>query len=367
MQRTIRIKLTPDPRIIRTLEIFAKVYDYVNGVAVEKHTYNKTKLHHETYYKIREMYPEMPSALVQSARDVAAEATKRTRYRRVRPSKYSAARYNKRNYTIDLQRRRLTLSTVEGRLKYYFYLDTQSKKYADWTPKTATVSYDGHDIYFNLTLEKPNPTPLKPITILGLDRGVINTVATSNNIIYNSKHLRNVKMRYQFLRKALTSKGTHSAKRHLKRLSHREERFVRDVNHCISKEIVNSEYEAFAVEDLHIKTKRSKGKRFNTTIANWSFAQFEQFLTYKAEAIQKTVVKVNPAYTSQRCSCCGHTERSNRKRSNFKCKKCGFSLNSDLNAARNIAHLGKSLLSRVRSITQSSSVIGWQANQFIGW
>ena len=49
------------------------------------------------------------------------------------------------------------------------------------------------------------------------------------------------------------------------------------------------------------------------------------------------LMKVNPAYTSQKCSCCGYTNKGNRKnQSDFCCKKCGFKLNADLNASRNI-------------------------------
>ena len=50
------------------------------------------------------------------------------------------------------------------------------------------------------------------------------------------------------------------------------------------------------------------------------------------------VALVSAAHTSQRCSSCGHTAPNNRRsQSQFRCRKCGFSLNADLNAARNIA------------------------------
>jgi putative transposase len=46
--------------------------------------------------------------------------------------------------------------------------------------------------------------------------------------------------------------------------------------------------------------------------------------------------KVPPAYTSQRCSVCGHTERGNRNGEKFLCRKCGYACNADINAAKNI-------------------------------
>jgi transposase len=50
------------------------------------------------------------------------------------------------------------------------------------------------------------------------------------------------------------------------------------------------------------------------------------------------VEKINPAYTSQRCSACGHVDRESRKiQADFLCTACGFACNADVNAARNIA------------------------------
>ncbi|WP_281828826.1 transposase [Lactobacillus amylolyticus] len=49
--------------------------------------------------------------------------------------------------------------------------------------------------------------------------------------------------------------------------------------------------------------------------------------------------EVNPAYTSQTCQRCGYVDRKNRPtQSKFKCKKCGFELNADINASQNILH-----------------------------
>jgi transposase len=50
------------------------------------------------------------------------------------------------------------------------------------------------------------------------------------------------------------------------------------------------------------------------------------------------VEKINPAYTSQRCSACGHVDlKSRESQAVFRCTACRFTLNADMNAARNIA------------------------------
>lgn len=117
---------------------------------------------------------------------------------------------------------------------------------------------------------------------------------------------------------------------------------------------VRGSVKAFVLEDLTRIRKRTgeKGKgskKQRKSIGSWSFNQFELFLTYKAEAAGKTVLEVDPKHTGQKCSCCGHTEKANRYGSSFVCLKCGFSLNADLIASRNILHRSISALQRLNS------------------
>ena len=134
--------------------------------------------------------------------------------------------------------------------------------------------------------------------------------------------------------------NTKSAKRHLKRLSGKEKRFKADINHQISKKIINNlnPGDTLVLEDL----KGIRNKRFRKTIRvlinNWSFYQLEQFLTYKANAKGVYIAYVVAKYTSQTCSKCGFCAKNNRKtQACFACQACGFKLNADLNASRNIS------------------------------
>ena len=100
-----------------------------------------------------------------------------------------------------------------------------------------------------------------------------------------------------------------------------------------------------------IKLKiENKGRRFNKKLGDWSYAQLENFVAYKTEEQGKFTIRINPEYTSQECSCCGHMERTNRKGNIFKCKECGFELNANLNASRNIANVGKAEFGRLTVI-----------------
>jgi IS605 OrfB family transposase len=124
------------------------------------------------------------------------------------------------------------------------------------------------------------------------------------------------------------------------RVARKENRFHRNENHCISKKIVNSlpVGSTIILEDLkYIREKCKQKKDQRGEFNNWSFYQLEQFIKYKAKARGIRVVYVDPRYTSQKCSKCGHIDRSNRKnQTQFKCVHCGYTLNADLNASFNI-------------------------------
>jgi len=79
----------------------------------------------------------------------------------------------------------------------------------------------------------------------------------------------------------------------------------------------------------------------NKAILMQGWHRFQTLLTYKTQWHDGILLFVDPKYTSQQCSKCGHSEKENRKtQSNFSCKKCGYTENADLNAAKNILTVG---------------------------
>jgi IS605 OrfB family transposase len=147
---------------------------------------------------------------------------------------------------------------------------------------------------------------------------------------------------YASRRQALQKVGTKSAKRRLRQLRGRQRRFQKDTNHHISKRLVakaERTKRAIVLEDLKgIRTRaRVRGRGQRARHSNWAFGQLRAFIGYKAQRSGVTVSFVDPAYTSQRCSACGHTERRNRKsQAEFCCVVCQFASPADYNAAINI-------------------------------
>ena len=360
VERTIKLKLDmPDESketLRQTMVLSNQVFNEIAKYGFDNHTCSKVSVHHATYYPIREKYPELPCSIVQGIRDVACEALKGIELKKLPKSKqYSAIRYNKRVCNINLSKQSVTLASVKGRVKATFPIPEYYKQYLNWELRTSTLSYNKQQdiFYLHVTIHKQSPEPIGD-RVLGIDRGIVNIAVTSNNHFFNSKPVKNVRAKYAYLRAKLQNKGTKSAKKFLRKISKREQQFVTWVNHNISKEIVSMPFDIFAIEDLtSIRVQnRTRGIEFTRKLNNWAFFELEQFLKYKAEAIGKTVVMIDPRYTSQKCSVCGHIYKGNRKGHLFKCVKCGFQIHADLNAARNIAVLGISGNGRLPVVTQ---------------
>ena len=187
--------------------------------------------------------------------------------------------------------------------------------------------------------------------VVGIDRGIrFHAVCydeQGKTTFFSGSRARIKRNKFAKVRAELQSKGTKSAKRVLKRISGRENRWMTDVNHCLSKTLVRKygENTLFVLEDLTGVTfdkdnlKGSNESRYEKR--SWAFYQLEQFLTYKANLNHSAVLKVPAQYTSQRCPKCGYIDKRNRNHKShiFRCK-CGYCSNDDRVGAMNIQQLG---------------------------
>ena len=120
--------------------------------------------------------------------------------------------------------------------------------------------------------------------------------------------------------------------------------------HQEARKLVNH-FDMICIEDLSInEMKRGNFRSINRNIGDVAWGQFAQYLSYKAANAGKTLVKVNPAYTSQTCSKCGYRESKKLSDRVHHCSSCGFECPRDLNASLNILALG---LQRIGSIRRS--------------
>lgn len=111
-----------------------------------------------------------------------------------------------------------------------------------------------------------------------------------------------------------------------------------DFAHQTARKIVNR-FGVIAVEDLSIN-RMVHHRCLAKSIHDAAWAQFTQVLSDKAESAGRKMACVNPAYTSQTCSACGHRQRLELADRLFRCPCCGLSLDRDQNASLNIKALG---------------------------
>lgn len=359
LQKVIKLVLKPSKEqkqiLLDTIDQYKFAYNYVCKIGWEKQNWNKVDLHNLTYYTIRNK-TSLPAQLVISAREVASESLKSAIKRKKKglesscpESKNPTIRYDKRSYTIWFDKEEVSLATIKGRQKFKITIPDYFKQYLNWRITSAYLKYDKKlkKFFLNVSVEK-EMEDIQPTTnfVLGVDLGLRNIAVVSTpdgkiNKFFNGGHIRAVSEKYYALRKRLQSKGTPSAKRHLKKLSQKEKRFRTAINHKIAKEIVNLVPAGgiIVLEKLKGIRKRIKiNKQNRRWIHSWGFAQLQKFIEYKAQAKGVKVVYIDGRYSSQKCSKCGYISRKNRKdQAHFICEKCGYQLNADLNASRNIA------------------------------
>ena len=187
--------------------------------------------------------------------------------------------------------------------------------------------------------------------VVGIDRGLrfltVSYDEQGKTEFVSGKKITTKRHKFQEVRRQLQSKGTKSAKRRLKAISGRENRWMSDVNHQISKTLVQKygENTLFVLEDLtgvsFDDSNLSRTAKQNYDLRSWSFYQLEQFLTYNAHENRSEVMKVSARYTSQRCPKCGTIRKANRYHHKhlYSCQ-CGYKSNDDRIGAMNIQLLG---------------------------
>ncbi|OKY78819.1 MAG: IS605 OrfB-like transposable element containing RNAse H-like and Zn finger domain [Candidatus Methanohalarchaeum thermophilum] len=361
MRRTVKIKLGLDQNqqklLQETIEQFKqacqKVVDYGWNEDGLK-TYQKNKLHKATYDKIRED-TDLPANLVIRARDRASEAIKGCVEKLKNDEKASkpifksdSIAYDKRTLTVWLDEESCSIATIDDRIEVGFDLPNELNDYYDkylndgWEITQSTIekhSYeDGEPLYLHLGLEKEiqKNKSINP-TIMGIDLGIENLAVTSTGEFFSGTEFFSRRERYEELRGKLQAEGTRSAHLTLKSMSGRENRFACDTLHRISKKIVeealSKDVDVIVMEELkEIRQNISDNKKFQT----WAFRKLQKYIEYKAKEKDIEVKYVNPKYTSQRCSRCGTTLKQNRRNQHFECMDCGYRVDSDYNASKNI-------------------------------
>lgn len=345
----VRVDLTSDQKQLlqRSVNDYNRSWKIVSEWCATNKSVNRTRLHEALYRRLRNEFPELPSQFSTTVLRHASGTMKtwnknnpKKRWRKDMVRKQRTLPVDLR--TMSLRGNLLTISTRVGQPRIRTLITIPEwfqERYPQAKVNAATIHLDrkGGPV-INLVFRIGDPTPSTGTEIVGIDRGIYTLAVSSKGDSYSGSQVRAIQRKYQFNRKTLQQKGTRSAKRRLKAMSGREERFMRDVNHQISKRMANDqEVRTYVLEDLTgVRKAPSRKGKGRSWLNKWAFRQLGFCIEYKSLAAGKEVFYVDPRYTSQQCNRCGMIDKKNRDRSRFSCLRCGFQENADLNASRNI-------------------------------
>ena len=354
----IQISVNTDSKALldETMSVYSDACNYVSEYVFRTHDLKQFSLNKILYSTLREKFG-LKSQMAQSVfKTVIA------RYKTIleNQKEWIQPSFKKPQYDLvwnrdySLTQNCFSVNTLNGRVKLPYFAEGMSKYFDHAIYKFGTAKLvNKHGKYFlhipvTYDIEESNISDV--CNVVGIDRGINFVVAT-----YDSKHksafvsgktIKQKRAHYSKLRKELQMRQTPSARRRLLAIGQRENRWMHDVNHQVSKALVenNPKHTLFVLEDLsgvRNVTERVRTKDRYVSVS-WSFYDLEQKLIYKAKQNQSVVIKVDPRYTSQCCPVCGHIEKANRNKKIhlFTCKNCGYKSNDDRIGAMNLYRMG---------------------------
>ncbi|HEY4382916.1 MAG TPA: transposase [Ktedonobacteraceae bacterium] len=390
---TAKLKLMATPEQMQALRQTQLAYrDALNAVSQYAFAHGKTssvtKVHKGMYSTLRARFG-LPSQLACSVeRQVSAtykglwtKLLKNVEHRRAKmtekrfkgldqPPHYSSptVQYTyERDYTFQCDSR-VSIGTLGGRISisYQGYNKHIALIQQGATIGDAKLWYDRRKKTFyllvSLSMNVAEPTCEHFTEVVGVDVGIrylaVTSTSTGKASFHPGKRTRHKANHYARLRKRLQQKGTRGAKRRLRRIEQRERRLKMQANHIIAKQIITEHPHALIglenLTDIRERTKRKKRRRrkngkgsepvspkarkANRVYSQWSFAELQALISYKATLAGSLAIKVDADYTSKACPTCGHIADENRPKKGllFVCQQCDYCLHADLVGARNV-------------------------------
>lgn len=352
MQITVQVKLLPSNELTILIETTTKEYiSTVNNIVKSYVSEGKT-----VKYTSKNIIAELPSALknqaIQDAKSVFTKYIKAVKFNTKKtPDKQKEVKlpilkkpmsvWNNQNYSIE-----------ENFISFPVWINGKSTKIS---VKAVITDYQANLLTNKLgTLRITNKSGkyIAQIAVntdekqaiegqvMGIDLGLkIPAVAVTQNsktkFCGNGRLNKYTKRKNRAVRKKL---GKLKKQKAINKLDNKEQRWMRDQDHKISRNLVNFAKEnnvsIIRLEKLSgIRQTASTSRKNEKNLHSWSFYRLAQFIEYKAKLQGIKVEYVDPKYTSQICPVCG--EKNKAKDRKYKCA-CGFKTHRDRVGAINI-------------------------------
>lgn len=342
---TIKIKLLPSKEQEDILTDMAKEYiTTINGLVSEmveeKKTTKKTSKH---------ILSCLPSAVKnQAIKDAKSvfKKVKKSKYTKVPFLKKPVCVWNNQNYSFDFSHIFLPLM-INGKAKKVpiraLFVDKNSRHVDLLKYKLGTLRITKKSNKWMAQISVTIPTMEESgLKVMGVDLGLkVPAVAVTDDecirFFGNGRQNKYMKRKFRSKRKALGKKKKVNA---ILKLNDKEQRWMKDQDHKVSRAIVNfakeNKISVIRLEKLaNIRQTTRTSRKNEKNLHTWSFYRLSQFIEYKANLVGMKVDYVNPAYTSQTCPNCSKKSKAQDRK--YTCT-CGFKKHRDLVGAMNIRY-----------------------------
>ena len=238
MKRTISIKLgvtgSENQALLELQQLFSVVCNRIAEIAEETGETNRVRLHHKSYAIVRGSFPLLGSQMACNAIQKVSQALKAKKHKKKSTfKKTGSVHFDKRTYS--LKNGILSLYTLKGRIRLSLDISAFHQDFLDsGAVREAELIRKGKEWFFNLVLEMPEVDFRQDGKLMAVDFGENNLAATSTGKLFGGGSLINQRDEYLAHRKRLQSNGSQSARRRLRKISGREKRHVKHVNHSSS-------------------------------------------------------------------------------------------------------------------------------------
>ena len=220
--------------------------------------------------------------------------------------------------------------------------------------------------YVSFCTNREIKQPLHPSkSAIGVDLGIKKLVTTSDGQVFEpinsfkANQLKLARLQRKLKKKTKFSENWKKLNLKINKLHHHIANIRHDYLHKVTTTL-SKNHAMIVVEDLKVanmsksasRTPENQGKNvktksgLNKSILDQGWSMLVGMLEYKQQWRGGLLVKVDPKYTSQTCSSCGHIAKENRPtQAKFECVSCGYVANADINASRNILAVGHTVLS----------------------
>ncbi|HKE37865.1 MAG TPA: transposase [Candidatus Baltobacteraceae bacterium] len=330
-----------------TVRRFNEAASWLAQKGFDSHTFGKFSLQRGYYRQVRTRFGLSAQMAVRAIAVVAA-AFKRDRNRCPAFRSNAAVPYDARILSFK-RGDNVSILTLRGRRAIRFRCGERQRQLMQRGVGECRLIQRRGKWCLMCSVEVEEPVASPPRQFLGVDLGIINLAATSDGEIIKACKVDRLRRIYgekrRRLQKAEASKRDKRPKnirRKLRRLSRKERFFCRDVNHCISKDLVRKAKDSIrgiALEDLRgIRGRIRFRKADRARMSSWSFGQLRRFIEYKAVLAGVLVMPVLARNSSRQCSKCRWVDKQNRRFQKFSCVRCAHTDHADVNAAKNHAY-----------------------------